>query len=534
MLRFKKAGSRSAVHAFALILLMMYSLTGFSQQQQVYGELSFSNSGKSEAQQDFLTGLLMLHSFQYEDARESFQKAQEIDPDFAMAYWGEAMSYNYPLWPNAPEVDRANEVLAKLGSTPQEQLSRAQTAREKAYISAVQTLFGKGDKTERDLAYLQAMKQLSAQYPDDLDAALFLALAYLGSSHGGRDVSIYMRAAAISEEVFAKNPKHPGAAHYLIHSYDDPVHAPLGLRAARVYADVAPSASHAQHMPSHIFYALGRWQEATASNINAYISDANRAAEKDQTLSTHGYHAIWWLMYSQLQEGLFQSARATLDLAASHHAENPSPLSQDILVFMSASYAVETGDWSYTLSKDDVEWEALDGRSEVARAYVTGVEALQDGDINRAGSMLMQLEKAEKESKDVGSQVMLLELQALIDLQGGETEAAMKALDQATALEESMPLYFGPPWPVKPSHELYGEVLLQLGLPLRAREQFSAGLSRLPARSRSLLGLARAIEAIEGRQVANEIYRELNTIWSNSDAENPVLDDVWALSRGAE
>src|SRR5690606_7749695 len=155
----------------------------------------FTNSGSADAQQDFMDGLLMLHSFQYDDARESFLKAQDIDPHFVMAYWGEAMTYNYPLWPDAPDFENGVAALGKLGETVEEQLSHAPTSHERAYLVAVQALFGAGTREERDLVYLDAMRQLSADHPGDVDATLFLALAYLGSSHGGRDIGIYMKAA---------------------------------------------------------------------------------------------------------------------------------------------------------------------------------------------------------------------------------------------------------------------------------------------------------------------------------------------------
>jgi hypothetical protein len=143
---------------------------------------------------------------------------------------------------------------------------KAKTPREKAYLAAGEALFGEGEKNDRDRRYALAMEQLHAKYPDDVDATCFYALALLGTSNAGRDVPTYMRAAALMEEVFERNPQHPGAAHYLIHSVDDSVHAPLGLRAAYAYAKIAPDSPHAQHMTSHIFLALGMWDETVAAN----------------------------------------------------------------------------------------------------------------------------------------------------------------------------------------------------------------------------------------------------------------------------
>src|SRR4029453_17203152 len=156
-------------------------------------------------------------------------------------------------------------------------------------------LYGDADKQACDLAYADAMAELHRAYPDDPDAAAFYALALLGTAHEGRDFTLYMRAAAIVEPVFRDHPNHPGALHYLIHAYDDPVHAPLGLRAARRYGRVAPSASHAQHMPSHIFFALGRWDDAIAANTAALATARGQGQG--------GYHALEWLTYAYLQQG---------------------------------------------------------------------------------------------------------------------------------------------------------------------------------------------------------------------------------------
>ena len=211
------------------------------------GKIDFPNSGKPAAQQAFIKAVLLLHSFEYSDAREAFQEVQRIDPAFAMAYWGEAMTHNHPLW-RQQDREAALQALGKLASTPEARSARTPTDRERGYLQAVEVLFGDGDKVERDDLYSEAMRQLAERHPDDLEARSFYALSILGTAQGQREFSVYMRAGAVAEEIFDANPHHPGAVHYMIHSYDDPVHAPLGLRAARVYAKIAPAASHAQHM----------------------------------------------------------------------------------------------------------------------------------------------------------------------------------------------------------------------------------------------------------------------------------------------
>ncbi|NOR40080.1 MAG: hypothetical protein GQ537_02580, partial [Gammaproteobacteria bacterium] len=234
----------------------------------ILGVLDFPNSGAGAAQDAFTRGVLLLHSFEFDDARTAFVEAQAVDPGFVMAIWGEAMTLNHPLWAVQDRTE-ALKVLAKLPAETERKI----TPHEQAFLDAVEILYGfgeenPGDKPSRDIAYMQAMQRAHQTWPDDLEAASFYGLSILGSVYE-RDFRTYMRAAAILEEVFAKQPRHPGAAHYLIHSYDDQVHAPLGLRAARVYATIAPAASHAQHMISHIYTSLGMWDEVVKANITA-------------------------------------------------------------------------------------------------------------------------------------------------------------------------------------------------------------------------------------------------------------------------
>src|SRR6267142_4137515 len=182
---------------FALLIVFVSSAAA----QSEVGEVSFANSGSAAAQEPFLRGLALLHNFEYPDAAEQFRKAQAIDPEFAMAWWGEAMTYNHPVWfLQDPEAARA--VLGRLGATTEARLAKAKTEREKDYLRAVEILYGSGTKEERDFRYSDAMAALHQRYPDDVDATAFLALSLLGTAHHGRDFAIYMRSAALLEEVF--------------------------------------------------------------------------------------------------------------------------------------------------------------------------------------------------------------------------------------------------------------------------------------------------------------------------------------------
>jgi hypothetical protein len=271
------------------------------------GVVSFKNSGAPAAQAPFLRGLALLHSFEYEHAAAEFRNAAAADPGFAMAYWGEAMTHNHAVWMEQ-DLGAARAALARLGPTPQARAGKAGTERERAYLAAIETLYGEGTKDDRDLRYEAAMAALHTKYSDDVDAAAFHALAILGTAHAGRDVATYMRAAAILEEIFPANRQHPGVLHYLIHCYDDPVHAPLGLRAARLYGAVAPDAGHALHMTTHIFLAMGMWDDVTRVNRQAIavVNAQRKAAGRGEVFCGH-YPS--WLVYGDLQQRNFDEVR---------------------------------------------------------------------------------------------------------------------------------------------------------------------------------------------------------------------------------
>ncbi|MDH3649232.1 MAG: hypothetical protein OEQ53_06085, partial [Saprospiraceae bacterium] len=286
----------------SLFLSFFLAIVSYAQETGL-GSIHFTTSTKSEkAQEHFITGTLLLHSFEYEDAAEAYRLAQKEDPEMVMAYWGEAMTYNHPIW-FQQDREEALSVLLKLGKTATERTAKTPIEMERDWLAAIEVLYGEGDKAVRDERYADYMLNLYQKYPDDNEVAAFCALSILGSSHGGRDEYKYMRSASIVEEVYQKNPDHPGALHYLIHSYDDPVHAPLGMRAAQLYARVAPFAAHALHMPSHIFVAMGMWDEVISSNEHSSAAADARRKRKDLGVDARGYHSLHWLQYGYLQKG---------------------------------------------------------------------------------------------------------------------------------------------------------------------------------------------------------------------------------------
>jgi len=513
----------------AIALMMTLGVQVFADSD--LGRIDFPNSGAADAQDSFIRGVLLLHSFEYEDARDAFRKASQIDPDFALAYWGEAMTHNHPLWRQL-ELDAARGALARFAPTPEERLEKTKTERERDYMRAADILFGEGgDKVQRDKAFSDAMGELAARYPEDLEARAFYALSILGTAEGVRDFRIYMRAGAVAEEVFAVNPLHPGAAHYMIHSFDDPIHAPLGLRAARVYAGIAPAASHAQHMISHIYVALGQWADSVQANVNAVDVSVERRRQKSLGPDAVSYHALHWLEYSYLELGRVADARKTLEMMTKLATESGSGSAMRHHAMMRATWIVETGGME---GPAELETDKASSTSAVASIFGTGYHALRTGDLagaREASRRISNLETdtvAARQSKsDTGMgisnddlaaiAVMKSTLQAAIALETGNGERASKQMLEATAIEDSMALEYGPPTIVKPSHEAFGEMLLRLERPADAMVEFRKALERAPRRTLSLRGMAHAASAAHHEKALEHACASLADILAGAD-----------------
>jgi tetratricopeptide (TPR) repeat protein len=514
--------SRTARWLTPLLLVFLMASPALAQDTQ-YGETTFPNSGDAAAQEAFMEGLLMLHSFEYVSARNAFQRAQEVDPDFAMAVWGEAMTHNHPVW---MEQDRAAavEALETLGATPEQQLAAAPTERETHYLRTLHVLYGVGNeeprsKEARDDAYAEAMAELADAYPDDLNAQSFHALSILGTAHEGRDFATYMRAAAIVEEVFDKNPQHPGAAHYLIHAYDDPVHAPLGLRPARVYADIAPAASHALHMPSHIFFALGMWDEGAASNVDSYEAAKATTERRGEPLNGHGYHALQWWAYARAQQGQYDAARQVVERGMQHAWASDgiaTGYERYIQSRFPAMYVIETQRWS-EMASFDLNPDAMRPADRISVHAVQGMAALETGDRAAAEAALSDAQAAATDV-DPDNRLPAMQLDALLRLDAGDTAAGLARLDSAAAIEDAQPLSFGPADPLKPTHELYGEVLLELDRPAEAQRHFEQALERYPGRALSVWGRAQAAMQAGHAEAAAEARAMLQAMWDDADA----------------
>jgi tetratricopeptide (TPR) repeat protein len=486
------------------------AIVGSAAQAPQLGTIQFPTSGAPAAQVPFIEGVKELHSFQFDEAAVAFKKAQAADPNFALAYWGEAMSYNHPLWAQV-DVEAAKKALTALAPTLEGRLAKAPTAKEKAYITAVNELFyGSSDKLVRDQAHSAAMARMYAQWPDDHEVATFYALSLLGTVRpGDQGFRRQALAASIVQKVFKENPNHPGAAHFIIHAFDDPDHAPLGLDAARAYSKIAPSAAHALHMPSHIFVQLGMWNDVVASNVVAYKAAVDLNKRMGLGEGREDFHTLAWLEYANLMLERFDEAQKNVDLAKQAADRNPGigPVQNGYLA-MRARYILETGKWE-AIPIDVPAPTAADAHAampgmaagyggNLAWTFITGLSAARLKDFATADKAAAQLRarRTELESRDAyaAKQPAILEKEvaAVTALMRGQHDQAIALAKEAADIELTTNAPSGPPDPMKPALELYADVLLEAGRASDAGAAYEKALLRTPNRTPSVKGLARA------------------------------------------
>src|SRR5262245_18791365 len=465
------------------------------------GTINFPTSAKPAAQAPFLVGTKALYNFEFDIAADAFQQSQKADPGFALAYWGEAMSYNHPLC-GQQDLAAARRVLERLAPTAAARAAKAPAGKERELVESLEVLFGAGDKLARDIAYAGVMGKLHAKYPADDEIASLYALAILGTGRPGvSNTRNAMQAAAISQEIFQRNPKHPGAAHYIIHSFDDPDHAILSLSAARAYSKIALSAAHALHMPSHIFVQLGMWDDVVASNIVAYKAAVDLAEAKKLPRGREDFHTLSWLQYGYLQEAKLAEAEKNLATAKAVADKDKSPGVSNGYASMKARQVVESTKWEKlelpaTAVKDGGA-PGYDGNA--AYVFAAGLSGAKTGDLATANIALDRL-KAMRTQAESGSNayrakpfaIMEKEVGAAVASAKKDGAAAEQLLKEATVIEATLDAPSGPVEPIKPSFEMYGELLLDQGRMKDAAAQFELSLARTPNRRLSVQGLQRA------------------------------------------
>lgn len=508
------------------------------------GSVVFANSGASAAQADFLRGVALLHSFEYEDAAKAFQAAQKVDRSFALAYWMEALTYRHPLW-GQEYLTEARAALKPLGPSAGARLARAKTARERAYGAAVEALFAEGVEGDRVRAFAQGMRGVADAYPSDLEASAFAALASLGLwsqlARPSRSAEVD-NAIRYARRVFASNPRHPGASHYLIHAYDDPVRAEQGLPFAREYAQIAPDAEHAVHMPSHIFLQLGLWDDVVASNERAWAASRAWVARNKLPNTESDFHSLTWLQYGYIQQGRYGAARGLIDTLRvlfdgvdfGDRFTDASLVGPDLIL----KYRVASGDWSdITLPgpgrQSDDSPRAVGFKSTMLLEQA--IAAAMQGDSAKARALIARV-ASRADSSAVGEYgrgpyaIGLSVASALIAKNAGDMKKAIDLLTAAGELEAKTSPQ-GPPW-LPPALEVLGNTLLEAGRPQEAVAAFTKELELRHNRSESLLGLARARLASGDSKGGVEAYSKLLINWKNADPGIPAFAEANGVVQG--
>jgi tetratricopeptide (TPR) repeat protein len=516
-------GQQRSLRLCAALVFIAVGFAVTAARAQELGTISFETSGATAAQPAFLEGVKALHSFQFDEAAVAFREAKGLDPNFALAYWGEAMSHNHPLWAQQDQA-AAKQVLESLAPTLEGRLAKARLPKERALLEAIDRLYyGPSDKLARDRAYSEYLAQLYARWPDDHEIATWYALSLLGTVRPG-DTGFRRQAlaASIVGKVFAENPKHPGAAHFIIHSFDDPDHAPLGLPAARAYASIAPAAAHALHMPSHIFVQLGMWADVVASNVDAYAAAVAINERLKLAEGREDFHTLSWLSYANLMLGKFDEARANVELARAAAERNPDNAGiRDGYLGMRARVILETEQWEripLEASAGHDGHAAMPGMNMSAGGggawlFIAGLGAARLGDATAADAAVAQLKALREQTTDAyrakGVAILENEVAAVAQFARGQRDAGLALARSAADIELTMSAPSGPPEPIKPALELYGELLLAADRNAEAATAFEQALLRTPKRTPSLLGLGRAAAAAGNVQAARRAYAEL-------------------------
>jgi hypothetical protein len=484
------------------------------------GMVHFPTSCAPAVRTSIERGVALLHSFWYEEAEKQFTAIAKQDPNCAMAHWGVAMSLWHQLW-NRPDRATIEHGLAQLKQAS----ALSATPRERGYVSALEHFYDHpgGGYQKRANAYCEAMGKVSRQNPSDHEAAAFYALSLLAAEpENDKHNRNRKTAAEVLEKLFALEPNHPGVAHYLIHTYDTPEMAQQGLPAARRYAQIAPAAPHALHMPSHIFARLGLWQEDIASNL-ASIQATRKEAAQHLGGEGHQFHAMDYLVYAYLQSGREQQARTVIEeLRTMPAIDDMYNMGFDARLFalstFTAGYELELHHWREAAQLSPVPGAARRMRAATYAAQVIG--SAHSRQAERAHQAFRELERMAAElSKDDRAAVrdvqeQMASVRPWVEYADGKSAQALKSLrrlalkDQAVSeISEGVP-----------EREMLADLLLELARPEEALLEYQAELKINPGRFNSLYGAAQAAERAGKKEQANAYYTQLV---SNCDGARP-------------
>jgi tetratricopeptide (TPR) repeat protein len=489
-----------------------------------YGTVHFSISCRPGAQEQFERAVAMLHSFFYPENVKAFEAILAADPDCAMAYWGLAISQR----PNPLVPPWAPESLKRGLEAVQKGKAVAKTERERDWLAALEQAYAGYDSvptTARSERYEAAMERLAAKYADDKEAAIFYALALLEAvDHRDKTYGRQIKAGAILEAIDRVQPDHPGLAHYIIHAYDFEPLAPRGVLAADKYAQVAPSAPHAQHMPSHIYSILGRWDDSIRSNQAAVKASRDYAARNAPgTTFSQEPHAQDFMAYAYLQLGQNREASRVVDeLGTITKFSGARNYGRDTgQVAPAARYVLERAAWSEALVLP-VRTDAYAYAQAIPRfTRAVGAARLGKADVAKEEIAALQALSKAAENSYWSEQVQVLVL-AATGFQAraeGRNDEAVKLLRAAADLEDSTEKHVAMENRLYPMREMLGDLLLETGQPALALQAYEASLHAAPNRLRGFYGVARAAKASGDPAKARDYFEKLAVLGRNADPD---------------
>lgn len=511
-----------------ILLSFLGQPLGASQQQghqrdaSRLGTVHFSVSCSPAAQSEFNRAVALLHHMTYPQARAVFERVADIDPTCAMAHWGVAMTLFHPLWPTRPGPE---ELRHGWYAVQRAQALEPPTSRERLFVAATEAFFRDpetGDYWTRIRRWETAMAELYDAFPGDRDAAAFYALAHLATApQSVAALDHNERAAEILGRIYEEEPTHPGASHYIIHANDAAGREGEALVVTRGYGDIAPNNPHALHMPTHIFVRLGEWRNVIAGNRQAAAAALEHPAGPNSEWVWDEYpHAIEYMVYAYLQRGEDDSAAAALRRLQGTGDLQPSFKTAFHLASLPARLALERKAWSEAAAlpvrqPDWLDWD-LYPWPEAITWFARGVGAARGGDLAEAQPAIERLAALQHAVRDAGEElfarqieILRLEVRGWVAYRRDNAQPGVRLLEQAAELERATPKHAVTPAPILPAYELLGDLLMELGQARDALVAYQRSLQLTPRRFNSLLGAARAAQALGDQATARRYYTEL-------------------------
>jgi hypothetical protein len=503
----------------------------FAQQEhhhatETLGTVDFSTSCKPAVQPDFNRAVALMHSFQFGPAIEGFRGVLGRDADCTIAYWGIALS----SWSNPFAGFKSPGQLAQgLKAVEAGRAKPPASARERAYLDAVAHLYVDTARIAQPVrmnAYEAAMAKVRGDYPDDIEARIFDALALAAAADpADKTYAKQLKAGAMLEALFVKYPDHPGLAHYIIHAYDEPELAARAAEAARRYGDIAPSTPHALHMPSHTFTRIGDWQASIDTNL-ASATAAHKAGQPADEL-----HASDYMVYAYLQTAQDEAARKLVLASAETfkrfdpaNASGAAPASAAFFAnaAIPARYCLEQRDWAaaMALTPRPSPFPFADAITIFTRglgaAHLKNAAVAQQS-VAELAAIRDRLTAAKDGYWADQAEIQRQEVAAQLAVAQGDTAQAVAMLSRAAAMEDVTELASITPGPFVPAREMLGELLLEMSQPGQALAQFKATLAKQPNRFWSVYGAARAAQRAGDAATARAYFQQLLSIAPHAD-----------------